>query len=154
MGERSSRVGSDILSAIAGRVGSTFRRVGSGRVQEKWPVDNSVYGLSILYSISFCSSVEFWPVGYVGGPIGLSMSMMTVGHVESVRGGEWRQSPKRLPIVRLGAGFVRQGRVVSSGLTTSGTRSGCCPSRAGLGPVVHRVAPCFVGWENFPPARR
>ena len=26
----------------SGRVGSTFRRVGSGRVQEKWPVDNSV----------------------------------------------------------------------------------------------------------------
>ena len=25
----------------SGRVGSTFRRVGSGRVQEKWPVDNS-----------------------------------------------------------------------------------------------------------------
>ena len=38
-GGRSGRVGSDFLSAIAGRVGSTFR--GSGRVQEKWPVDNS-----------------------------------------------------------------------------------------------------------------
>ena len=33
--------GSDFLSAIAGRVGSAFRRVGSDRVQEKWPVDNS-----------------------------------------------------------------------------------------------------------------
>ena len=42
-GRGSGRVGSDFLSAIAGRsgVGSTFRRVGSGRVQEKWPVDNS-----------------------------------------------------------------------------------------------------------------
>ena len=28
----SGRVGPDILSAIAGRVGSTFRRLGSGRV--------------------------------------------------------------------------------------------------------------------------
>ena len=34
-GRGSSRVGSDFLSAIAGRVRSTFRRVGSGRVQEK-----------------------------------------------------------------------------------------------------------------------
>ena len=31
----SDRVGSDYLSAIAGRVGSTFRRVGSGWAQEK-----------------------------------------------------------------------------------------------------------------------
>ena len=52
MGAESGRVGSDFLSAIAGRVGSgrvesgrvgsRFRWVGSGRVQEKWPVDNSV----------------------------------------------------------------------------------------------------------------
>ena len=45
MGERSGRgagrVGSDFLSAIAGRVGSGQRFAGSGRVQEKWPVDNS-----------------------------------------------------------------------------------------------------------------
>ena len=39
-GRAAGRVGSDVLSAIAGRVGSTFRRVGSGRVYEKWPVDN------------------------------------------------------------------------------------------------------------------
>ena len=37
----SGQVGSDIWSAIAGRVGSTFWPVGSDRVQEKWPVDNS-----------------------------------------------------------------------------------------------------------------
>ena len=37
----SGRVGSDFLSAIAGRVGSTFRRIGSSRVQEKGPVNNS-----------------------------------------------------------------------------------------------------------------
>ena len=45
-GRGSGRVGSDFLSVIAGLVGSTFRRVGSGRVQEKWPVDNS--GLSVI----------------------------------------------------------------------------------------------------------
>ena len=39
----SGRVGSDFLSAIAGPVGSTFRRVGLGRVQGKWPVDNSAW---------------------------------------------------------------------------------------------------------------
>ena len=38
-GRASGRVGSDFLSAMVGRVGSTFRRVGSGRFQEKWPVD-------------------------------------------------------------------------------------------------------------------
>ena len=41
-GRAACRVGSDFLSAIAGRVRSTFRRVGSGRVQEKRLVDNSV----------------------------------------------------------------------------------------------------------------
>ena len=41
-GHESGRVGSDFLSAIAGRVGSGQRFAGSGRVQEKWPVDNSV----------------------------------------------------------------------------------------------------------------
>ena len=42
-GRGSGRVGSDFLSAIAGRVGSgqRFAGSGSGRVQEKWPVDNS-----------------------------------------------------------------------------------------------------------------
>ena len=40
-GRAAGQVGSDYLSAIAGRVGSTFRQVGSGRAQEKWPVDNS-----------------------------------------------------------------------------------------------------------------
>ena len=41
-GRAAGRVVSDFLSAIAGRVGLTFRRVRSGRVHEKWPVDNSV----------------------------------------------------------------------------------------------------------------
>ena len=41
-GRAAGRVGSDFLSAIAGRVGSGQRFTGSGRVQEKWPVDNSV----------------------------------------------------------------------------------------------------------------
>ena len=41
IGEEAGRVGSDFLLAIAGFVGSTFRRVGTGRVQEKWPVNNS-----------------------------------------------------------------------------------------------------------------
>ena len=40
-GRGSGRVGSDFLSASAGRVGSGQRFGGSGRVQEKWPVDNS-----------------------------------------------------------------------------------------------------------------
>ena len=40
-GRAAGRVGLDFLSAIVGRVESKFRRVGSGRVQEKWPVDNS-----------------------------------------------------------------------------------------------------------------
>ena len=37
-------VGSDFLTAIAGRV-SGQRFAGLGRVQEKWPVDNSDIGL-------------------------------------------------------------------------------------------------------------
>ena len=45
-GRGSGRVGSDFLSAIAGWVGSGQRFVGSGRVQEKWPVDNS--GLALV----------------------------------------------------------------------------------------------------------
>ena len=40
-GRVSGRVGPDFLSAIAGRAGSGQRFAGSGRVQEKWPVDNS-----------------------------------------------------------------------------------------------------------------
>ena len=40
-GRGSGRVGSDFMSAIAGRVVSGQRFAGSGRVQEKWPVDNS-----------------------------------------------------------------------------------------------------------------
>ena len=40
-GRAAGRVGSDILSAIAGRVGSGQCFAGSGRVQEKSPVDNS-----------------------------------------------------------------------------------------------------------------
>ena len=40
-GRGSDRVGPDLLSAITGRVGSSQRFAGSGRVQEKWPVDNS-----------------------------------------------------------------------------------------------------------------
>ena len=48
-GRGSGRVGSDFLSAIAGRVNVSpgrvgSGRVGSGRVQEKWPVDNSEGG--------------------------------------------------------------------------------------------------------------
>ena len=35
------RVRLDFLSAIAGRVGSAYRLVGLGQVQEKLPVDNS-----------------------------------------------------------------------------------------------------------------
>ena len=41
-GRAAGRVGSDVLSEIAGRVVSGQRFSGSGRVQEKWPVDNSV----------------------------------------------------------------------------------------------------------------
>ena len=40
-GRGSGRVRSDFLSAIAGWIGSGQRFAGSGRVQEKWPVDNS-----------------------------------------------------------------------------------------------------------------
>ena len=42
----SGRVGSDFLSEIADRVGSGQRFDGSGRVQEKWPVDNIVANIS------------------------------------------------------------------------------------------------------------
>ena len=52
-GRGSGRVGSGFLSVIAGRVarGSGQRSGGSGRVQEKWPVDNSeLYG-SIEWTI-------------------------------------------------------------------------------------------------------
>ena len=65
--------------------------------------------------------VRFEPIGSVGGPHGLSMSMTTVGQVESVRG-EVRVEPIGVPVIGLGAGFIRQGRVVCSGLTLSGTR--------------------------------
>ena len=41
VGPRVGRVGSDFLPAIGGRIGSGQRFAGSGRVQEKWPVDNS-----------------------------------------------------------------------------------------------------------------
>ena len=44
IGGGGGRVGSDFLLAIAGRVGSGQRFAGSGRVQEKWPVDNSDTG--------------------------------------------------------------------------------------------------------------
>ena len=37
-----SRVGPDFLSAIADRVGSTSRRVGSGRSKKSDPVDNCI----------------------------------------------------------------------------------------------------------------
>ena len=41
------RVVSDSMSAIAGRVNVSMSRVGSDRVQEKWPVDNSaVYSMA------------------------------------------------------------------------------------------------------------
>ena len=40
-GRAAGRVGSDFLSTIAGWVGSGRVNVSPGRVQEKWPVDNS-----------------------------------------------------------------------------------------------------------------
>ena len=40
MDRATGRVRSDFLSTIVGRV--NVRRVGSGRVQEKWPLENSV----------------------------------------------------------------------------------------------------------------
>ena len=40
-GRAAGRVGSNFLSEITGRVESGQRFAGSGRVQEKWPVDNS-----------------------------------------------------------------------------------------------------------------
>ena len=55
------RVGPDFLSEIAGRVGSTFRRVGSGRVQKKWPLDNfeatfhrAIISQSVSTNIIYC----------------------------------------------------------------------------------------------------
>ena len=47
------RVGSDFLSAIAGRVGSTFS---SGRVQEKRPVDNSAVTDHRVYLLYYVNS--------------------------------------------------------------------------------------------------
>ena len=41
-GRGSGRVRLFVGNRGSGRVGSTFRRVGSGWVQEKWPVDNSM----------------------------------------------------------------------------------------------------------------
>ena len=38
----------------AGRIGSGQRFAWSGRVQEKWPVDNSVVAKSILLKTSLC----------------------------------------------------------------------------------------------------
>ena len=53
-GRAASRVGSDFLSAIAVRVGSGQRFGGSGRVQEKWPVDNSdIQSLDIALEYCF-----------------------------------------------------------------------------------------------------
>ena len=65
-GRGSGRVGSDFLSVIAGRVGSTFRRVGSSRVQEKWPVDNSdLASASVAFAVRWVllpQSVFAWLV--------------------------------------------------------------------------------------------
>ena len=50
-GRTAGRVGSDFFSAIAARVGSDQRFAGSGRIQEKWPVDNSVVHTPIPHSL-------------------------------------------------------------------------------------------------------
>ena len=59
-GRAAGRVGSDFLSAIAGRVGSGHRFAGSGRVQEKLPVDNSAMLLCGAYGFQFCGIYDSW----------------------------------------------------------------------------------------------
>ena len=59
--------GSGRVNVLPGRVGSTFCRVGLGRVQEKWPVDNSdsqlasiVINVSEIHILSYPREIVLW----------------------------------------------------------------------------------------------
>ena len=61
-GRGSGRVGSDFLSAIAGRVGSTIRRVGSSRVKKSDP-----WTTLCLLTVRISAELYTSSVAYLGG---------------------------------------------------------------------------------------